>query len=414
MRLVIVGGSAHSTPQLFDGGLSSREREPVDVTLAARSKVHREAVARAIGFVAPDTKVSCTGLEGDEFSMALAAADAIVVQVRVGGYAARTYDERFPLEHGICGDEGLGPGGLAAAWRTWPVLDALLASIVASGSKARVILLTSPIGVLTRAALDAYPQLQLVGICELPFVTLSEVAAATGASLDEVDFAYAGVNHLGWFTSIETGGRDLLDEYTQNAAERPFPSGSWLREHRVLPLKYLRLHYDRSHVVREQRASRPRGEALGELQQRAFAAYLEGDRTAIENALAQRSAPWYTHAVAPYLRGLAGDEIDTILFLTGRNDGYLPWFDADEVVEIPHRFVHGRLERTGSPARMPANVKALLDTLVAYERRAAAAVRARDAAGIEAALAAHPWVEASSGARTLAAAVTSPDLNTFR
>ncbi len=412
MRLVIVGGSAHSTPQLFLNGRLADAA--LDVTLAARSPANREAVARAIRLVSPGITVSSVGLEGEEFVRALARADAIVIQIRVGGYAARTYDETFPLDYGICGDEGLGPGGLACAWRTWPALEELLATIAVSESHARIILLTSPIGILTRAALDMYPQLALVGICELPFVTLRDVAAATGTAIGDVRFTYAGVNHLGWFTSIASAERDLLREFAEATQASSFPSSEWIRENRVLPLKYLRLHYEREALAREQHESVPRGTALAAEKESSLDAYVGGDRSAVERALARRLAPWYADAVAPYLRSLAGHDEDTIIFLTLRNDGYLAWLAPDDVIEIPHRLAPGGMLVRALPVEhIPDHTRELLDALVAYERSAAAAVRARDASRVAAALATHPWVS-NDDASELGVAVTASDRNTFR
>ncbi len=376
--------------------------KPLRVTLAARSEFNREAVARAIALVAPGTKISCTGLAGPDFERSLAEADAIVVQIRVGGYAARLYDETFPLAYDICGDEGLGPGGLAAAWRTWPVLKDLLAKIVASGSRARVVLLTSPIGILTRACLDEFPTLDLAGICELPYVTLAGVAAGAGAELESIEFSYAGVNHLGWFTAIEERGRNLVP-----AAVKP----SWMPERDAVPLKYLRLHYDRKAMAAEQRGAAPRAQALSELADRAFATYATGDRDSIERVLTERAAPWYEHALAPFLGAVSGEPTDAVFFLTVRNRGYLPWLAADEVVEVPHRFRDGAFVPNPAISAVPEGARAVLDALVAYERNAASAVRTRDPEAIASALADHPWVEAPAAAEALAAAVGSAHAN---
>lgn len=378
--------------------------KPLRVTLAARSGGRREAVARAIRVVAPGTRTTCVGLAGPDFERSLAEADVIVVQIRVGGYAARLYDETFPLAFGVCGDEGLGPGGLAAAWRTWPVLADLLAKVVASGSRARVVLLTSPVGILTRACLDEFPTLDLAGICELPYVTLANVAATADADLASVEFTYAGVNHLGWFTAIEARGRDLV---------RAVAPPAWMRESDVVPLKYLRLHYDREAMVSEQRRATPRAAALAELADRAFEVYGEGECDSIERVLAARVAPWYEHAVAPFLRAVSGEATDNVFFLTVRNRGYLPWLAPDEVVEVPHRHRAGAFLPNRPVPAVPERVAGVLDALVAYERDAANAVRNCDPEAIAKALAVHPWVDTSSTAAALAAAVTSPVANAF-
>src|SRR6185312_2318545 len=53
---------------------------------------------------------------------ALDGADFVLIQLRVGGQAARLVDETLPNEFGTVGQETTGPGGFAKALRTVPVL----------------------------------------------------------------------------------------------------------------------------------------------------------------------------------------------------------------------------------------------------------------------------------------------------
>jgi alpha-galactosidase/6-phospho-beta-glucosidase family protein len=182
-------------------------------------------------------------------------------------------------------------------------------------------------------------------------------------------------------------------------------------ERDAVPLKYLRLHYDRKAMAAEQRGAAPRAQALSELADRAFATYATGDRDSIERVLTERAAPWYEHALAPFLGAVSGEPTDAVFFLTVRNRGYLPWLAADEVVEVPHRFRDGAFVPNPAISAVPEGARAVLDALVAYERNAASAVRTRDPEAIASALADHPWVEAPAAAEALAAAVGSAHAN---
>src|SRR4051812_811323 len=88
---------------------------------------------------------------------ALAGSHAVLIQIRPGGYAGRQFDETFPLSRGVPGDEGLGPGGLSAAWRGWPVIREVLACVRAVAPNACTILLTSPGSLLIRLAAGEFP-----------------------------------------------------------------------------------------------------------------------------------------------------------------------------------------------------------------------------------------------------------------
>ena len=57
-----------------------------------------------------------------ELDRALDGADMILIQIRVGGQAARLRDETIPAACGCVGQETTGAGGLGKAMRTVPVV----------------------------------------------------------------------------------------------------------------------------------------------------------------------------------------------------------------------------------------------------------------------------------------------------
>ena len=399
MKLVIVGGSAHSTPNLFAHDSLRAVTDCLEVVLVGRSSDRLAAVARAIRLITGPNpvRVTCEPLTSEFDTPAFRGADVVLCQARYGGYEARAADETFPLKYGLCGDEGLGIGGLAAAWRAWPPLRATLESIRRGCPSARVILMTSPVGVLTRCALAAYPELQLSGICELPWTTLHEACASARADGGDAAFEYAGVNHLGWFWNVCALGRDIVAEYaTARARANDFPSGNLIRRLRAIPLKYLRMHYDASSVLLEQLGeTRPRGLVLSDLQQRAYETYRTGDVRAVSDFLPSRPTPWYEHAIAPFIAGFAGVPTSIPFFLTVRNAGYAPDFGGDDVLEVPHRSAGGGVSPFPPIGHIPAHFRATLDSFVAYEQMASEAVERRDAAGLLSAVISHPWVQDS-------------------
>jgi 6-phospho-beta-glucosidase len=305
MKLAIVGGSAHSTPNLFACDPIRALEDNLDVVLIGRSMGRLNAVARAIAMLAApaEFRITAAAVEQGGDVPSLRGADVVLCQARYGGYEARESDETFPHKFGLCGDEGLGVGGLAAAWRAWPALRETLESVRRHAPRARVILMTSPVGILTRCALFDFPDLWIAGVCELPWTTLSGACAVAAAGPDGATFEYAGVNHLGWFWNVFASGRDVVAAYA--AARRDatdFPSSELIERLGAIPLKYLRLHYDAESVLRDQLASpRSRGRELLELQARADDVYRVADAPAIAALLRARATPWYEHAIAPLL-----------------------------------------------------------------------------------------------------------------
>ncbi len=326
-----------------------------------------------------------------DLDAALEGAALVVIQIRVGGFAARIHDESFPLTSGVPGDEGLGPGGLAAAWRTWPILREILAKIAVRCPLSRIGLLTAPLGILTRCAQDTYPNLQIAGLCELPTVVLRQISEAVNEP--QLQYDYVGVNHLGWFTRLEAlDGSDMLDVYARTRTEDVFPTAALIRRLSAVPLPYVRLHETRAEVLEAQRASPPRGRAVAAMAATALQAYSAGNREAVRRALALRHAPWYQLAVAPWIDANRLGASSATFFLTGRNAHYLPNIDANAVLEIPHRMHDGRLCATPSPTRVPKAIAETLQAFLAYETFAANVVGTQDVHRLANALSAHPWV----------------------
>ena len=376
MKTVIIGASGHSTPALFDTAVPLGD-DAHAFTLVARNKARLGAVSRAIATLsaARGSRVRQELASLSDLNTALHRADVAIVQIRPGGYEARNWDERFPHRYGVCGDEGLGVGGLAAAWRTWPALREILATIASASPRALVLLLTSPVGILTRCALNAFPELRLYGICELPWTTLVDLCDRDPAAAREASFSYIGVNHVGWFANVELRGRPMLDT------------------NEVLALKYVALANETGAVLRAQMDAPSRATALAASSASAFAAYASGGATEIATAVRSRATPWYADAVAPLLAGLAGADVSPVFFLTQRNASYCSWLDDDDVVEMPYTLRSSRLERRTLGTWPRDDIAARLTSFVRYEGLAADAVTTRDTAALSGAIAMHPWMQ---------------------
>jgi len=390
MKTVIVGGSAQSTPALFDT-CWALEAPRFSFEFVGRSTNRVAAVARAAAVVAADRgyPIDCRFASAETADAAIESADVVLVQFRVGGYAARASDETFPHRYGLCGDEGLGAGGLACAWRTWDQLRTTLSIVARLNPRAVVILLTSPIGILTRCARDFFPALRLYGICELPWTTLNELCGAVSVEARTASYSYIAVNHLGWFSDVRDGGVTVVPA------------------HEVHPLKYVRLHDFPAVVLSEQRASAPRGNELSRLASSAFAAYESGSAAHVLGTVRRRGTPWYEFAVAPLLHSLAGEDTSVTYFLSTANAGYNSRFGSDEILEMPFVVRGGEFERRATSPWQRDDIARTLGRFVAYEREAAGAVLSRDVTKLRMALRAHPWLDGISVTDELVADVVA-------
>jgi 6-phospho-beta-glucosidase len=393
MKAVVVGGSAQSTPALWSHVNS--QAEDLHMVLMGRDPVRLQAICRACRLLSETTAntLEYRTLDDEGAWKGLEDASVFIIQIRNGGYAGRAMDETLPLHYAVCGDEGLGPGGLAAGIRNWRSIQPLLKQIARTAPGAQVLLVSSPVSLLVRAATRVFPRLRIAGICELPWTTLLEIGAAVGVPANSLQFDYLGVNHLGWFYRLEVDGQDVIQRYkTLRTPGNGFPSAALIEACGGVPLSYLKLHYERPASIDAQRQSaRSRGEVLGELSKQAFEIYATGTRDDIEQALRRRPCPWYSHAIAPFIAFMAGRLPRLPFFLSVPNCGLDSQFEPDDIVECAHAAEAGGLRRLPLRTPVPFQIRTLLTEFVRYERVAADALLMPEQGNIEKALEAHPW-----------------------
>jgi 6-phospho-beta-glucosidase len=412
MKIAIFGGSAQSTPALIE--YLARQRLPsTHVVLVGRSARRLEAVRRACNLLAgaAGPQVSCVEIWEKGFLKAVAGADVVLIQVRVGGYAGRHFDETFPREFGCCGDEGLGPGGLAAAWRSWPLIQEILSVVQDSCPGALTIMMSSPVGILTRAAMQAVPKAGCLGICELPWTTVTAFCRRMHADVSSTSYDYFGINHIGWLYRVTSERRDLINEFAISVDADSFPAPDLVRHYGAFPTKYLQLHFDKEKLLLQQNAvCFTRAEELQRISDQAISMFETGSLAEVSSALELRHAPWYAEAVGPLIVGWARGDSETPLFLTVRNETFYERLEADDVVELAHRVAGKKIARVPRGCPVPEKVGRFVEPFVAYERAATSAIMKRDALQVEEALLLHPWVSGESSAMKMAQQIVSQDV----
>jgi alpha-galactosidase/6-phospho-beta-glucosidase family protein len=157
-------------------------------------------------------------------------------------------------------------------------------------------------------------------------------------------------------------------------------------------------------VFAEQRRH-SRAAQLRKLSETALACFADGGARQIEACLDARPAPWYSHALAPYLESLVTRTSALHFFFSDANAGWHREFADDDVLEFAHRWDHGELARKPVRLAPPHELLMRLRPLVHYERQAAQAVLLRSRAALRHALSAHPWVCSTQAAGKLASAM---------
>jgi 6-phospho-beta-glucosidase len=268
-------------------------------------------------------------------------ADAVLLQLRVGGQAARNVDETLPLECGCVGQETTGAGGLAKALRTVPVVLDIARRVAEVAPRAWVVNFTNPVGIVTRALLDAgHPA---IGLCNVAIGFQRRFAALLGVSPGRIGLGHAGLNHLTWERSVHLDGRgrDVLPELLaahgeQIAAEVGTPA-ALIRRLGVVPSYYLRYFYDHDQVVREQREGPSRAAAVSAIENALLGLYADPSVDTKPELLEKRGGAFYSEAAVDLIARLAGTGADApeVQVVNLRNEGRLPFLSPEAVIEVP-------------------------------------------------------------------------------
>ncbi len=143
---------------------------------------------------------------------ALKDADAVIVAILVGGYAAIEKEIDIPLAYGLdqCIGDTLTPGGIMRCLRTLPVLIEIGRDILEVCPDAWVLNYTNPMSMLTWGLFEALPGIKLVGLCHSVQGTLKQWADRLEIPIEDIHYDCAGINHQTWYTTMEADGQDLL------------------------------------------------------------------------------------------------------------------------------------------------------------------------------------------------------------
>jgi 6-phospho-beta-glucosidase len=341
------------------------------------------------------------GLTG-ELDQALDCADAVLIQIRVGGQAARLRDETIPAACGCVGQETTGAGGLAKAMRTVPVvLEIAERARELAAANAWIVDFTNPVGIVTRALLDAGHR--AIGLCNVAINFQRQIASHLGVPPERVLVDQVGLNHLTWIRAVWVDGRNVLPEviggYGDTLAHEIGLPRALIDDLGAIPSYYLRYFYAEREVVQEQRMTKPRARVVAEIERDLLELYRDPSLTEKPALLERRGGAYYSEAAIELVASLVSDSGD-VRVVDVRNGGALAGLADDDVVEVPARIRAGGAEPVEQPPLAP-ELLGLVQHVAAYERLAASAAVAGDRDAARRALMAHPLVREYRLAETM-------------
>jgi len=394
MKVAVVGGGSTYTPELVSGLARERERLPVSELVLQDIDAERREVVGGLA----SRMLERAGFDGgllvtDDLDRALDGADFVLVQIRVGGQEARLSDETVPLACGCIGQETTGAGGFAKAMRTVPVVLGIaerVRELAAEG--AWIIDFTNPVGIVTRALLDAGHR--AVGLCNVAIGLQRRFAGILGVEPGRVLVDQVGLNHLTWVRAVRFDGDDvlprLLAEHGEALAEEAGLSPQLVEELGVLPSYYLHYFYEHDAVLAEQLEGTPRAETVMEIERGLLELYRDPALNEKPALLEQRGGAFYSEAATGLAASLAAGSGE-VHVVDVRNEGTLAGLADDDAVEVPARV------EAGGPVPLPQTPLApellgLAQHVAAYERLTAEAAVTRDLDIARKALLAHPLI----------------------
>jgi 6-phospho-beta-glucosidase len=369
VKVAVVGGGSTYTPELVEGFVTREDRLSVDQLVLLDIDRDRLGIVGALA----ERMMRRAGWGGelrltDDRHEALEGADFVVVQLRVGGQAARLQDETIPPRFGCIGQETTGPGGFAKALRTVPVVLDLAEETARRGAPgAWFVDFTNPTGLVTQALLDEGHR--AVGLCNVAIGFQRRFAERYGVEPGRVRLEHVGLNHLSWERAVFVDERDRLPEILDAAGEEfedetGMPA-DLIRELGAIPSYYLHYYYLTDRVLQEQRAGKTRAEEVMAIEAGLLELYRDPGLDTKPKLLEQRGGAFYSEAAAALIASLHAGTGD-VQVVDVRNDGAIPNLPDDAVVEVS-----ATVDRDGAHpvpvGPLPPEMLGLVEHAKAYE-----------------------------------------------
>ena len=214
MIITIVGGGSTFTAGIVKSiALRKDELEVDEIRLFDLDAERQDKVAVVVKWVLDEELKSGIKLTTTtDVETAYKDADFIFAQMRVGKYALRELDEKIPLKHGCVGQETCGCGGLAYGMRTiFPMIKVIDDAEKYAKPTYWILNYSNPASIVSEACRKLRPNARIINICDMPIAIIDVVAAAMNIKdRENIVYDYFGLNHFGWFTSIEYKGEDIM------------------------------------------------------------------------------------------------------------------------------------------------------------------------------------------------------------
>lgn len=412
LKIAVIGGGSSYTPEIVEGFIKNYDKMPIRELWL----VDIEAGKHKLDIVGNLAKrmVQQSGLPIEVHLTlnrreAIAGADFVTTQMRVGLLEARKRDEHIPIKYGVIGQETTGPGGMFKALRTVPVILDICRDIEELAPNAWMLNFTNPAGIVTEAVLK-HSKVKSIGLCNSPIGVKKFLAAEYGVSEQEVLPEFVGINHLHWVTSAAVNGVEKLPELLEGGksySAKNVPTFGWdnefLKSLGGIPTYYLKYFYMTDSMFAEMKESLEkngtRADVVSRVEQELFELYKDENLAEKPKQLEQRGGAFYSEAAVNLMTSIYTDrqDIQALNVANGNTYDFLP---EDASIEV-NCVVTGQGPIPLPPRNVPDHVKGLLHAVKVYEQLTIEAAVTGDRGIALQALVHHPLVPSVDIAKQL-------------
>ena len=393
MRITVIGAGSTYTPELVEGFADREEVLHLDELVFYDIDHERLMIVGGLA----SRILNKRGFHGklifsENLEEAVTGASAVLIQLRVGGQITRLKDETLPNPFGLIGQETTGPGGFFKALRTVPVLIDIADTVRRlAGPDCWIIDFTNPVGIETRALLDAGHK--AIGLCNVGIGFQRHIAKIYDVDPELVRLDHAGLNHLTWIRSVMVDGQEKLDDLLTRTdlddGFLPVPQACCQTLH-AIPSYYLHYFYATDEELAEQLAGEHRAQRVIEIEHELLEMYKDPALDHKPALLEQRGGAYYsTAAAALTVSLLMGDGAHH--YINTRNNGTIPGLPDEAVVEVPALCDQGGAHPVPIMP-LAKEMLGLVQNITAYEELTIEAALSGDPVIAKRALIAHPLV----------------------
>lgn len=354
--VVVAGGGSTFTPGIVLMLLANQDRFPLRALKfydndGARQEVIAEACKVILKEKAPDIAFSYT----TDPEVAFSDVDFVMAHIRVGKYPMRELDEKIPLRHGVVGQETCGPGGIAYGMRSIGGVLELVDYMEKYSPNAWMLNYSNPAAIVAEATRRLRPNAKILNICDMPIGIESRMAQIVGLQdRKQMRVRYYGLNHFGWWTSIEDlQGNDLMPQLRQYVSKHGYvppqqdthTEASWNDTYAkardvqalapdTLPNTYLKYYLFPDYVVQHSNPEHTRANEVMEHREKQVFDACRAITAAGNSAAGKLEIDEHASYIVDLAAAIAFNTQERMLLIVP-NNGAIHNFDDEAMVEIP-------------------------------------------------------------------------------